>query len=109
MILFLAWLSTFSQDSTSTFDYNYKRAMEHYNKGVEIVNNIGEDDPVLDVISAQVKEQFQLALPYLLKAHSINSKNEKLLTALQGTYFGLYDFEKSDRYKSELELLNKKK
>ena len=49
----------------------------------------------------------KLSLPFLEKAYSINSKNEKLLTALQGTYFGLYDFEKSDRYKKELESLKK--
>ena len=106
--LFLASLPAFSQDSANTFDYNYRKGMEHYNKGVDIVNKI-QGEPILDSINPKVKVEFNYALPFLLKAYSINSKNEKVLTALQGTYFGLYEFETADRYKKELEQLKKKK
>ncbi len=111
LILILGFgLTAFSQDSTNAFDYNYKKGMEHYNKGVDKINNSTLEAPpdVDSSIVAAAKIEFNKALPFLLKAYSINPKNEKVLIALQGVYFSLNDFEKSDRYKKELESLKKK-
>lgn len=109
-------LSAFSQDSTNSFDYNYRKGMEHYNKGVDIVNKDADahnqnptDDWVDTLVHFKARDEFRQSLPFLLKAYSLNPKNEKLLTALQGVYFSMYDFKESDRYKNELELLKKKK
>lgn len=106
LILFLSALPAFSQDSTNTFEYNYKMGMEHYNKGVNVINNDGMVQHTTVYIDS-VQDEFKKAIPYLEKAYSINSKNEKILTALQGSYFGLYDFAKSDKYKKELDFLKK--
>lgn len=121
MLLLGFGITAFSQDSTNTFDYNYKKGMEHYNKGVDILNKydfkpneriacvelvIPKDST--DSVMVQAKREFNSALPFLLKSYSIDSKNEKVLTALQGIYFSMYDFKESDRYKNELELLKKK-
>lgn len=110
LILLLASLTVFSQDSTNTFDYNYKKGMEHYNKGVNVINDNGmvqHTTMYIDSVQKEAKDEFKKAIPYLEKAYAINPKNEKVLSALQGSYFGLYDFEKSDRYKKELESLKK--
>jgi hypothetical protein len=108
-ILFFGFaLTAFSQDSTNHFEFNCKKGMEHYNKGVDIINKI-EGDPILDSINAKAKAEFNLALPFLLKAYSLNSKDEKVLTALHGVYFGLENYSTADKYKAELELLKKKK
>ena len=116
-ILFLLFVTLsgvegFSQDSTNTFDYNYRKGIIHYNKGVDSVNRhnvLGESEVHDTLLLRSGRKEFTEALPFLLKAYSINPKNEKLLTALQGVYFSLYEFRESDRYKSELEQLKKKK
>ncbi len=103
-------LTAFSQDSTNTFDYNYKKGMEHYNKGVDSINkahDLAENEVHDTSLVKKGRGEFKQALPFLLKAYTINPKNEKLLIALQGIYFGLYEFETSDRYKQELESLKK--
>lgn len=100
-------LTAFSQDSTNTFDYNYRKGIEHYNKGVDIVNKI-QGEPIIENIQTEAKEEFTKALPFLQKAYSINPKNEKVLKGLQGVYFSLYEFDTADKYKKELEALNKK-
>src|SRR5207249_3669470 len=100
-------LTAFSQDSTNAFDYNYKKGMEHYNKGVDYVNHIKSNDKVLNEMSSDAKMEFKAAIPFLEKAYKLKSKDEKLLIALQGSYFSLQNFEKSDRYKKELEALKK--
>ncbi len=109
-ILFFGFsVTVFSQDSTNTFEYNYRKGMECYNEGVVennrawILEEINEDS-----IRIAMQTHFKKALPFLQKAYSINPKDEEILTALQGTYFSLYEFDKSDKYKKELEALNKK-
>ena len=110
LFVIVSGIKGFSQDSTNTFEYNYKKGMEHYNKGVDIINASSHDEIlIVDSLKTEAKTEFNFALPFLLKAYSINAKNQKVLIALQGVYFSLYDFDKSDRYKKELESLNKKK
>ena len=100
--------TAFSQDSTQTFNYNSKKGLEHYNKGVDAINAMGASETPLDSIGEPAKAQFTIALRYLEKAYAINPKSEKVLIALQGTYFSLDDMEKSDRFKNELAALKKK-
>ena len=101
-------LTAFSQDSTATFDYNSRKGLEHYNKGVDIINAMGVNEAHVDSIGEVAKTQFTIALRYLEKAYAINPKNEKILVGLQGSYFSLSDTEKADRFKKELQALKKK-
>ena len=90
---------------------NYNLAMLYYNYGVDIINAMDIDLPILDVdkIQDEAKESFRKALPYMQKAYSINPKNKNVLIALQGIYFSLYEFGKSDEYKAKLEQIEKEK
>ena len=105
LCFFLASLTVFSQDSTKTFDYNYRNGIQLYNKGVDMTI---ESQMYVDSVVAQASIQFLTALPFLQAAYALNSKNEKILVALQGAYFSVNDFTNADRYKNELESLNKK-
>ncbi|MBI4930898.1 MAG: hypothetical protein HY841_09065 [Bacteroidetes bacterium] len=94
--------------SNKEFYSNYKQGIAFYNKAVDIINKAetGKDETVNKIQEDAITE-LKTALPFLEKAYSINSKNEKILTALQGSYFAMNEFEKSDRYKQELESLKK--
>ncbi|MEK6615676.1 MAG: hypothetical protein AABZ32_06140 [Bacteroidota bacterium] len=102
-------LSAFSQDINKDFKENYSKGIEHYNKGVDIINTLQPNENVmrLDEYMGDAQKQFKEALPYIEKAHSINPSDKNTLTALIGIYFSLYDYEKSDKYKKELESLKK--
>ena len=110
-LFFLASFVAFSQDSTKTFGYNYRKGMLHYNKGVDMINWMGMDSghsPIyLDSVRTDAKEEFNMALPYLQKAYLIKPKEENILKALQGVYFTLEDQARSDRYRNELEAVKK--
>ena len=107
--LFLMSLSAFSQDSTNTFDYNYKKGTLHYNKGVSILNkaDVTMLAPMsMNAIPDSARTELMLALPFFQKAYSLDSKNEKVLKGLQGVYF-IIDNNEYERYKKELEALKK--
>ena len=95
---------------TNNWSGNYNLAMLYYNYGVDIINamDVSEDIIVIENIQDQAKELFKKALPYALKAYSLNPKRREVLIALQGVYFSLYEFEKSDEFKAKVEELDKK-
>lgn len=89
----------------------YNLAMLYYNYGVDIINSMDLDLPIMDVdkIQDEAKDNFKKALPYALKAYSLNPKRREVLIALQGIYFSLYEFDKSDEFKFKLEKIDKEK
>lgn len=95
---------------TNNWSGNYNLAMLYYNYGVDIINamDVSSDIIVIENIQDQAKELFKKALPYALKAYSLNPKRREVLIALQGIYFSLYEFEKSDEFKAKVEELDKK-
>ena len=99
--------SAFSQDSTNTFEYNYRKGMEYYNAGDDITNSKNSYSTV--ELIEKANSEYKKALPFLESAYLINPKHEKLLGALQDVCFSLYDFEKSDKYYYELKALKTKK
>ena len=109
LIILCCPLVIFAQNNKKDFDDNYKKGIELYNKGVDVINNVQPTDEVmrLDEIQESAKKYFKEALPFLEKACSLNSKDKNTLTALTGIYFSMNDFEKSDKYKKELEALKK--
>lgn len=94
---------------TNNWAANYNMAMLYYNYGVDIINamDVGEDIIVVEQIQEQAKELFKKALPYALRAYALNPKRREVLVCLQGIYFSLYEFEKSDQFKLAIEQLDK--
>jgi tetratricopeptide (TPR) repeat protein len=86
-------------------------ALLYYNFGVDIINSMDLDIPitVVDKIQDAARENFRKALPYGLKAYSINPKDREVLKMLQGIHFSLYEFDLSDEFKIRLEKLDKEK
>ncbi len=95
---------------TNEINANYNLAMLYYNYGVDIINNmpVESDIIVIENIQEEAKSQFKKALPYALKAHTLDPKRREPIIALQGIYFSLYEFEKSDEFKAKLDLIDKK-
>jgi hypothetical protein len=94
---------------TNNWSANFNLAMLYYNYGVDIIYNmdVGEDIVVVSNIQDNARAQFRKALPYALKAYSLKPKEKRVLTALQGIYFSLYEQEKSNEFKKKIELLDK--
>ena len=90
---------------------NLNLALFYYNYGVDIINamDVSSDIIVIENIQDQAKELFKKALPYALKSYALNSKDRRVLVCLQGIYFSLYEFDKSDEFKAKVELLDKEK
>ena len=96
---------------TNNWGANYNLAMLYYNYGVDIINlmDVSEDIIVIENIQEEAKGLFKKALPYALKPYALNQKRREVLIALQGIYFSLYEFDKSDEFKAKVELLDKEK
>ena len=96
---------------TNNWSGNFNLAMLYYNYGVDIINNMSVESDIMmiDNIQEEAKELFKKALPYALKAYSMRPKERRILVALQGIYFSLYEFEKSDEFKAKAEGLEKEK
>ncbi|MBI4945880.1 MAG: hypothetical protein HY840_05700 [Bacteroidetes bacterium] len=97
-----------------TLDTNYFNAIHglallYYNYGVDIINSMPLDVPIMEVdkIQDEARTNFRKALPYALKAYALKPKKKEVLIALQGIYFSLYEFEKSDVFKARLDKLPK--
>jgi hypothetical protein len=61
--------------------------------------------PTIQEIQEASREFFQLALPYMLKAHDKNPSRREILLGLEGIYYSLQDQESSDRFRELYELL----
>lgn len=96
---------------TNNWAGNYNLAMLYYNYGVDLINNmsVDEDIVVVDNIQEDSRVLFKKALPYALKAEALRPDKREVLQALQGIYFSLYEFDKSDEYKAKIALLDKDK
>ena len=67
-IAFLGFgLTAFAQDSTNTFDYNYRKGLEHRDKGIKSWGV--EKKPSVSAI-----EEFKLATPFFEKAYPENPR-----------------------------------
>lgn len=88
---------------------NYNLGITYYNKGVELINDesvfekdIFEFDQLLNVCAGL----FQRALPYVLKANQLDSKNYNTLKALEGIYYNLNEREKFSQVQARISSLN---
>ncbi len=96
---------------TNDWGGNYNLSMLYYNYGVDLINNMSvtEDIVVIENIQEDSKALFKKALPYALKAYALNPKKREVLVCLEGIYFSLYEFDKSDEFKGKVALLDKEK
>jgi hypothetical protein len=96
---------------TNDWAGNYNLAMLYYNYGVDMINNMKVDEDIIIVenIQDEARGFFKKALPYALRAFAMNPKRREVLVALQGIYFSLYEFEKSDEFKAKVEAIDKEK
>jgi hypothetical protein len=94
---------------SKNYSANYNLGMLFYNHAVHIINDMEYD---LDLIALNDIEDktialFKKALPFEQKANEIIPNRRETLMALQGIYFSLNDFEKSNFYKEQLDKLSK--
>lgn len=92
---------------SSNYGANYNLATLFYNRGVY---NIQKIDPEYDIPSIQEiqtvsKEYFQLALPYMLKAHEMRPDRRETLLGLEGIYYSLQDGARSEEFRLRYESL----
>jgi tetratricopeptide (TPR) repeat protein len=86
---------------------NYNLATLFYNRGVYNIQRINGDDEIPTILQIQEasREFFQSALPYMLKAHDMNSTRRETLLGLEGIYYSLQDQESSDKFRELFEEL----
>lgn len=97
----------------NSFDVNYAIGALYYNKAANMTNALNEaandfsaaGTKRYDEIKAQMAENFNLALPYFLKADEINDKDRNTLIALKEIMVRTDNFDKSNIYKERLEAL----
>ncbi|MFH1005299.1 MAG: hypothetical protein V1781_07390 [Bacteroidota bacterium] len=96
---------------TNNWSGNYNLAMLYYNYGVDIINKMDLEIPIMEVdkIQDESRDLFRKALPYAMKSYSLNPKRKEVIMSLQGIYFSLYEFEKSDEFKAKLGEIEKEK
>jgi tetratricopeptide (TPR) repeat protein len=81
----------------------------YYNQGVNLIKRMEYDISLEELSNFQDQsiKLFHQAEPFLLKAFYISPTDKTVLEGLQGIYFQLSDFDKSNDFKSKLEALNK--
>lgn len=95
------------QIDSNNFSGNYNLGIHYYNQGVNIIENIDYNSDFEIIMQKQVEviELFNLALPYMLKAHKLDPLRKEPIRGLSGIYYGLNDLEKSEYYQKKLEEL----
>ena len=93
---------------TNNWAGNYNLAMLYYNYGVDLINNmnVDEDLVVIDNIQEESRTLFKKALPYARKSEALKPTQIDVLRCLQGIYFSLYEFDKSEEYKVKIASLH---
>ncbi len=89
---------------------NYNLGVLYYNKAVNMIADLDYND--IDIFAISELEDrsiqlFEIALPFLQRAHQINPLDINTLEGLAGIYFSLRDFDKSNQFKAKVEELSK--
>lgn len=89
---------------------NYNLATLYYNEAADIINNMDYDMDIekLNQIQDYCIEIFLKGLPYMKTSYELNYKRKETLIGLSNIYYGLNDVEKSEHYKRELDILDKR-
>ncbi|RLD27338.1 MAG: hypothetical protein DRI54_01255 [Bacteroidetes bacterium] len=91
---------------SNDYGANYNTAIYYYNEGVYQIETIDTQTDITELIIIQKysSDRFQEAMPYMLKANEIRTR-EETLRGLVGIYNVIYDEEKVEYYRAELEKL----
>jgi tetratricopeptide (TPR) repeat protein len=88
---------------------NYNMGILYYNQAVYLIKGSEYDIDIkaMDAIQDNKFLLFHQSLPLMEKAYELDPKREETLMALSGIYMGLNDFEKSQKFQEELDLMKK--
>jgi tetratricopeptide (TPR) repeat protein len=93
----------------ANFDGYYRLGASYYNRAVDMNNQMNALDmnaqKQYDLLKIQRDALFRKALPYLERAHEIDSKDKDTMIALKELYARLNMKDKSDQIKKELDAL----
>ena len=86
---------------TANYGATYNLATLYYNRGVFRIQQISPENTIPDTqrIQEVSKEFFQLALPYMLKAHRMRGDRPETLQGLEGIHYSLQDLDKAEHYR----------
>lgn len=90
-------------------DATYSIGSLYFNKAVALTNEMNQlgtskaDQQRYDELNTEINELFEQALPYFVKAESMDPDDRNTLIALKEIYARQNDFEKSNVYKDRLE------
>lgn len=92
---------------SNNYTANYNLGLHYWNQAVHIINEMEYD---LDIIALNDIEDktivlFKKALPYMEKGYKLYPTRKETLIGLQGIYFSLNEFDKSNKIKEELDKL----
>mgnify|MGYP001618557359 CR=1 FL=1 len=88
---------------------NYNLGILYYNRAVDIINtsNYDVDLVALSQLQDTCINLFRTSLPFMEHAYRLDPANKYVLIGLSGIYFSLNEKEKSEKYKKELEFIDK--
>lgn len=86
---------------------NYNLATLFYNMGVYRIRALQAEADLITMQQVQevAREYFQLALPFMLKAHDMNPGRRETLLGLEGIYYSLQDEMNSEKFRQLYETL----
>jgi tetratricopeptide (TPR) repeat protein len=89
------------------FDSNYNLGAHHFNKGVNKVNECNEimDNAEYQKCKEEADAMFDVALPYMEKAHEINANDISTLETLKLLYYRMKLMDKHDAMDAKLKEL----
>lgn len=90
------------------FQPNFNLGITYYNLGADLIMNMDPFTPIdsIPVIEHRAQDLFRKAVPFLLKAHDLDSKRTEVIEALTGCYYGLQDNENYLKYQTILDKKN---
>lgn len=86
---------------------NYNLATLFYNMGVYRIRALQVEADIITMQQVQgvAREYFQLALPFMLKAHDMNPGRRETILGLEGIYYSLQDEMNSEKFRQLYETL----
>lgn len=95
------------QRDPDNYGANYNLATLYYNRGVYNIQQITpeNDIPSLREMQEVSREFFELALPFMTKAHNMNPSRKETILGLEGIHYSLQDVERSEHYRLLYETL----
>lgn len=84
---------------------NLNLGVIYYNQGATLMRQMDYDIDLnqLDVIQENAKKLFKQSLPFMTQVYELNPRDKRVLEGLQGIYYSLNEFDKSNEFKQKLE------